>query len=551
MELRESLLKVALITCIPIVIASIRPTPTMPPSSARNAIRSSRRAALVKQTDHHSLYRHNRAVLGFHHHPQPKSPSRDGALITSRQISPSSPYVHDNFKSLVASFSSNSTTNTTLPKIPNRPWLDRKLPLDVRVNKFVEVDMGQLGAHAVRFDAVALADVCCRSSGFAGMKLAHDILDRSLAEKRHFDLKIVNHESNHGKQTPLLFEVPLRLFKTILFGWCNLTTKGRVAQVRMRELVNILLEVVKHDDIILKQRQEHKQSTDSDINTDKQVPRLLPNTDLFNTYLLGLKNASRKSPEAASSVIAVLDEMEGFNEHRGWHTKPNTKSYTLVIDTLANSGQGPKAEKVLRRLIRAHETEKQLYMEEYGVPYNTVDRSQNKRRIPTPDVVAYTSVIRAYSRSQGHSASSVKKAKDLLIEYMGLRDESTQPDALLFTTVIAAHAKAAENRGISEEARFAAAKDAEELLEMMLVDFKSTDGTLNYVEPYNACLNAYAKCGSPQAVVRSEKMLQTLLSDYAAGNSTVAPNTGTSAAQVSECFSSVHYHEMMHVQYRS
>ena len=383
----------------------------------------------------------------------------------------------------------------------------------------------------MQFDAVALADNCCRSSGFGGMKLAHDILDRSLAEKRHYDLNTVTIENGDSNNTPLLFEVPLRLFKTILFGWCNLTTKGRVAQVRMRELVNLLLEVVKHDEQILKQRQEHQESSDSDSNTDKKVPNLLPNTDLFNTYLLGLKNASRVSREAAGSVIAVLDEMEGFNKHRGWHTKPNTKSYTLVIDALAKSGQGPRAEKVLRRLIQAHEMEKHLYMEQYGVRYNTADPSQNKRRIPTPDVVVYTSVIQAYSRSEGHSVSAAKKAKDLLIEYMGLRDESAQPDAFLFTAVISAHARAAESRGISEEARFAAAKDAEELLEMMLVDFKSTGGTLNHVEPYNACLNAYAKCGSPQAVVRSEKMLQTLLSDYAEGKSTIAPNTGTYSAR--------------------
>ena len=405
--------------------------------------------------------------------PFSSPPAAAASAITSRYFSSE----HNNEE---------TTSSSHRPShIPYRPWQDQRLPLDVRVNKFVEVELGELGYHAVAFDALALADVCCRNkgSGFVGMKLAHDVLDRSLAEKRHFDLNLTGRDQDTNSNSSL-FGVPLQLFKTILYGWCNLATKGKIAEVRMRELMDLVLEVARHDTEILKQPQSADSNSNS--NNNEKDPRLLPNTDLFNTYLMGLKNASRVSRTAAGSLIAVLDEMEHCHKKHGWHTKPNTKTYTLIISALANSGikeAGQRAEGVLRRLIKAHEQEKELYLEQYGEPYNTAEPSLNKRRIPTPDIVVYTSVIRGYSH--GPSVRDATRAKELLIEYISSNDGNAKPDTLLFTSVIAAYAALAQNTGISNEARLAAAQDAEEVLEMMLRDYENNGGTLFMVEPYN------------------------------------------------------------------
>ena len=127
-----------------------------------------------------------------------------------------------------------------------------------------------------------------------------------------------------------------------------------------------------------------------------------------------------------------------------------------------------------------------MYLDLYGVAYNTVDLSQNRRRIPTPDAISYTSVINAYCRTKLHSISAAKKAKDLLMEYMDQKVESDEDCNFLFTTAISAQALVAGNRGLAEEERFRAAKDAERLLEVMLVDSRAT---LPEIQSYNGRLN--------------------------------------------------------------
>jgi len=360
------------------------------------------------------------------------------------------------------------------------------------VATFLDVELGHLGVHAIQFDDLVLVETACRQQGFFGMQLAHNILDRCLAEKRYLDTNNNNNNNtNDSDNNQTMVHVPLDLFKTILYGWSSIATRGKIAVMRMREIMDRVLEVAQHDHKRLMKPREAKNISDDANDTATTAP-LVPNTDLYNTYLMGLRNASRVSRPAAASVIAVLDEMTSLRKKYGWHIKPNTKTYTLVISALANSGlndAGDRAERVLRRMIQVHGTEKERYLQQYGVPYDTADPANNRRRIPTPDLVVYTSVIRAYS--QGHSERVANKAKDLLIEYMSLFSNGTTtqaPDAFLFTSVISAYAAVAENRRISNEARLVAAKEAQEVLEMMLEDFRTAGGVLSTVEPYNGML---------------------------------------------------------------
>jgi len=368
---------------------------------------------------------------------------------------------------------------------PQRPWREDRLPMNVRVQRFVETELGELDGPAIIFDALPLVDQCCRMQNFEGMKLAHDILDRSLAEKQFFDEQKNDTDNKNNYKKP--FDIPNRLFKNIIYAWGNLADKSPIAHVRMRETLDAMIRVVEHDEKLLHKLESEKHgSTDARKIDHNPHGRFRVDTDIYNTFLLGLRNAARNYRPAAASVVAVLDEMVQKNESRGWHTKPNTKSYTMVISALARSkyeDAGIRAEKVLRRMQKAHDAEKQAYFEQYGEQYNTADSSVNKRRIPTADVVVYNGVITAYSKSR--SLLGARKARDLLIEVITKQDSSVQADFALFTGVISAYASVAENPKIAIESRLQAAKDAEAVLEMMLADLKEVIPSGSNVSPFN------------------------------------------------------------------
>ena len=118
---------------------------------------------------------------------------------------------------------------------PNLPWLDKKIPPKSRVAQFVGVNIGELGSKAISLDSVELADKCCRFQDLNGMRLAQSVLDRAIAEKRHFDKK------SSGSEQP--FPIPPLLFKKVIYGWACLAKQRVVAQVRMREIMDLMIKM--------------------------------------------------------------------------------------------------------------------------------------------------------------------------------------------------------------------------------------------------------------------------------------------------------------------
>lgn len=344
---------------------------------------------------------------------------------------------------------------------PNRPWLDRKVPVNVRTTKFVETSLGSLGQYVVANDAIKLAEDCCKLQDYVGLKFAHDVLDRVLAEKRYFD-------SNEPTSPP--FPIPEKLFEKILYGWCHLATKGKVARIRMREILDLMMELEENDDEKLKKIGDN---LSREVRVLVERERLQPTVSTYNTVLTGLRNAAKVSQNAATEAEELLDEMTKMHKDRGWHTRPNTKSYSLVISAYANSGlkySGKNAERLLRKVQQSHEEEKKAYLEQYGVPYKTMDVSGNKRRIVTADAIMYNSVIQAYS--QRCSPYEARKARDLLIEAMNVKDGTVHLDLALFTSVINSFANVAQNMKLPSEKRYMAAEHAEEALQVMVEEFK-------------------------------------------------------------------------------
>ena len=145
-----------------------------------------------------------------------------------------------------------------------------------------------------------------------------------------------------------------------------------------------------------------------------------------------------------------------------------------------------------------------------------------------------------------------------LIEVIGVQDGTVKTNFALFTGAIDSCAKQAKNVRISKDKRFNAAQQAEEILEVMLEDMESLKaGNLtsrrrgaSLVAPFNgetsgyaiyhqlqhsithcsffsACMNAYARCGAPDAALKAESILQRLLADFTEGRSSIHPDTST------------------------
>jgi hypothetical protein len=423
-----------------------------------------------------------------------------------------------------------------------RIWLDPSTNLSDRVNRFLNRQLGNMHPLDIKLASVDLIRECGKMKSFEGMKLAHDILDRILEEK-HF----VNNGSSNGFQS-LIF-ITQRPFKVLMYGWANLCQKVTLAPQRMREILDLMIQEAEYDDKIL--RELKSGGADKEVLSDLQSCE--PTVDIFNTLLQGLVQASFRSVAAAGEAEKVLTRMMRQNHKRKWHTKPNSKSFTLAISAYSKTrhvSAGKRAEAILRRMIQYHEQEMALYQEETGVAYDPYEVINNKRRIVTPDTVVYSAVIQAHGQS--NAKGSAERSLGLLSELLeqSHKNPALTPDAFLFANTINSFARMASNKK-SPKARMEAAERAEDVLWLMveelrnlkeaksdkaekdedtkpstieipIVDMKkSSTGFQISVVPFNACLSAWAQSNAPKSAMRAEELLHKMLSP----DLKVTPNT--------------------------
>jgi hypothetical protein len=386
-----------------------------------------------------------------------------------------------------------------------KPWLDVNLSVESRVQELLEAsDLHPADLHD---DAMQdLVKKCCQIGNFEGMQLAQDVVDRLLVEKKRL------------QATGMTILVPVHLIQTLLYGWAVLASTLRVAEKRMREVLQLAIEEAKQDAATFATKPH------------ESIAENQPTVHLFNTYLQGLSNAARLLPQAALNGEAMLYEMSEYNRTLGWHTKPNTRSYTHVISAFANTGHpgsGQRAYNMLRRMQQVHAFEKEAYLQDYGVPYNMIDLSANKRHIVTPDAAVYTSTMKALIESK----QAPEKAMDLLNEAM--QTEGVRLDEGLFTMTIKSLGSMIETERNALK-RIKSAKQAEDILLMMVEyaktkDFATDDGDANterngpLLAGYNACMDTWARSYSVEAAPHCESILQTMIQGE--DNATVKPNT--------------------------
>jgi hypothetical protein len=337
----------------------------------------------------------------------------------------------------------------------------------------------------------------------------------------------------------------------------------------MREVLDLMIQEDQYDKDVQKEWEKVKATislnknkdtldddsvdSDSDVNTDRKVEDDFgergcePTVDIYNTLIQGLSNAAKKSIASAIEAEGVLSTMDKMYRTRGWHTRPNTRSYSLVLGAYANTRHataGDRAETVLRDMTSRFVLEKQAYEEEYGVEYSLHDSSQNKRRIVTPDIVAYTTAMKAHAQSD--VAGSAEKALALLSELLDVKEGEgstappltmlLEPDAFAFATVIQAYANMAARKRSAKD-RFEAAQRAEEIALRMIEEIRKSKQNKKLaskseeeenekehqqektdsprlsgsIVPFNSAINAWAQSYTKESADRAEALLFLLL----------------------------------------
>ena len=404
----------------------------------------------------------------------------------------------------------------------DRIWMDPKTPLEQRVKRFIDQPLGSIHHLDIKLTSLDLIKSCGRQKSFEGMKNAQDILDRLIEEKKYV---------NSLEETTIFVIIPDRPFKMVMYGWANMCRTISFAPQRMREVLDLMIQEAE-DDKNLKgnlsriegqaSNSDHDcnnnfEGIDSHINIQYDVYAGLscePTVDIYNTLLQGLSEAASRSIQAAIEAEHVLSKMNKMNMTRGWHTKPNTRSYSLVLKAYANCRHvtsGDRAESVLRDMIERHEHEKLEYFEQYGKEFDTANTELNNRMIVTPDTIAYTTVIQAHAYSD--TSTSAEKALMLLNELIQSDNPALEADSFSFANTINAFSKMAAKKK-SPSHRVKAAERAEAILWMMVDEIKSNKHSNHLsgsIVPFNACLNAWAQSFTPESPHRAEDLLHRML----------------------------------------
>ncbi|GAX28599.1 hypothetical protein FisN_1Hh610 [Fistulifera solaris] len=303
----------------------------------------------------------------------------------------------------------------------------------------------------------------------------------------------------------------------VVFGWGVISDQRNVAFFRMKELMQLAVEQAIIDRRVFETARANPEVYTLGSGQVLDPPLSQPDADLYNTYLVGLVQASKSHSKAAIMAEGVLHEMNRYHQELGWHTRPNTKSYGHVITAWGNTNApeaGERALSILRSLQQTHNEQAMTYERDHGIPYDEKNPANNKRKIATADIISYTSTLKALAARQPD------RAMELLKEIM--QSETVSPDLRTFITAMAAFKGSAAKQSDPRK-RLRAAERAEQVLWYM-VDFVRakrsddiekdiSDDDKALVLGFNVCLDIWSKTRTREAAPRCEEILQKMLEE--------------------------------------
>ncbi len=265
-----------------------------------------------------------------------------------------------------------------------------------------------------------------------------------------------------------------------------------------------------------------------------------PDTYSYNTVLKALARSKEKG--SIGKALQILDRMEEKSDNGDLEVKPDGVSYNTVILAIANNGgqgSGKSAERILRRmekqyykgheaskptsatytsLIKAWTCEKKFSTRRAEEIVNKLRKEASKQKgAVAPDTSIYNALLNCYAKSGERNAA--KRAEEIiqmmLLEYSETGDESIKPNFRTYTTAIDVYSKSQVN-GIAEKALG--------ILEQMETLQENDSHLRPNVYTYAAVINCFARSKEADKAVRAVSILQQMEEQYRSGNDSARPN---------------------------
>lgn len=270
-----------------------------------------------------------------------------------------------------------------------------------------------------------------------------------------------------------------------------------------------------------------------------------PDTITFNTVIKAITNSGGGAQAARESEKLLNRMWQLYYEDGQSNAKPDVITYSSVIDCWAKSGSNleaaKRAERLLVKMIDIYQRDPLLH---YTLKPNTkvfstvinawakVGAALKAQTILTemelkaeegviPNTITYNTVIHAWAKS-GRGEEACDEAEKLLQKMHHLHKSGVnihaKPDVSTYTAVIDCWAKLqpSSNYKNSEHNNHAAEK-AEMLLTEMIEIYRSDPiqniGLAPNTQIFNAVINAWTKCGGPQAALKAQSILSRLEDD--------------------------------------
>ena len=280
----------------------------------------------------------------------------------------------------------------------------------------------------------------------------------------------------------------VKVYTSVLFGWCKRAGKVRGAMERAEKLLAEMEmgAVANKNDTVAK---FGKQGVDS----------IRPNVITYTTVLSGLCRSKERN--IGFRAEAILERMERNG------VEPDMVTYTSVLNCWSKAHSWKEREIAGGRAVAImKEMERKYAAENYHVK---------------PNLLTYATGISAIGNSLDPNAAHVAEN---VLRHMYAMNESKQitgvkPTTATFNAVITALAKNKKGNKIK------CAKRAEELLEEMM--HRTAASEIN-VEPdsrtWGGVIHAWAQCGHPSAADNAQRILDKMQAMYDSGEINVQPN---------------------------
>lgn len=106
---------------------------------------------------------------------------------------------------------------TSIEEANPRLYVDPNFPLDSRLHKFLDRPLGSIHPLDIVLTSKDWIRDCVKQRSFEGMAAAHEVIDRLLEEKHHFNQL----RTPDGNPQPYTFVIAEDIFEVLMYGWAK------------------------------------------------------------------------------------------------------------------------------------------------------------------------------------------------------------------------------------------------------------------------------------------------------------------------------------------